>query len=152
MSLFAENLYQSLLAIHALTAFVLLVSLIMGSAFLYAVSEPNWKHIRISGLVSSLSYILLTFLGWSIYPVFRINTRAAILDVHLPHITGLFEIKEHLVSLGFFVALAVLALAWRGKLARGPATRRKFFGLLYAALGIIVCFVMVFAMIIGGST
>src|SRR3990172_8560019 len=119
MDIFGEKIYGWLAVFHSVAAFALVISLVMGIAFLYLVSEQNWRHIRNTGLVASLSYIVTFLFGWAVYPLWRVDVRAKIFNKEIPVGTGLFEIKEHLAALGLFAALVVLVLSLT-RLASAP--------------------------------
>ncbi len=55
-------------------------------------------------------YVPNMLLGGLIYPAFRVDVRAGYLDAAHPWATGMFEIKEHWVALGFWLVLAQVLL------------------------------------------
>lgn len=125
----------------------MVISLIMGTAFTFFVSEQNWKHIRITGVVASLSYLMTFLFGWAIYPLWRVDVRAKVFDTDLPIGTGLFEIKEHLAAIGAFAALVVLILSL-SKMAEAPSTRKVLFGGIFAVLVILAATTLVLGFVI----
>jgi hypothetical protein len=145
MPLFGSNVIGLLQSFHSIFGLVLVVSLVMGLAFLYAVAEPNWKHIRVAAGVASLSYLATFVFGLLVYPVFRVNIRAEFLDKNAPHITGLFEIKEHLAALGAFVAITLLVLIAFAHLPKAPLSVKQLFGGLFVTFTILSAGVMTLA-------
>lgn len=70
----------------------------------------------------ALFYTAAVAFGALIYPPFRYDVRHVYLDDAHPHLTGLFEIKEHLAALGLLPAIAIYVLvrltAWTSGGAR----------------------------------
>ena len=147
MELLAEPFVNLLQAAHGIFGFVLFVALLMACIFTFAVSAANWKHIAVSSSVAAIAYLLTFLMGWLIYPVFRVDVRAAFLDKLNPWATGLFEIKEHLAAVGAFVALGVLSLALFGRLLTASCQRRQLFGGLLAAFGLLTATVLLLGFI-----
>lgn len=50
-------------------------------------------------------------LGLVLYPTYRLDVRAAYLDLALPAVARLFDCKEHLVAVGLAAALGAVPLA-----------------------------------------
>ena len=55
--------------------------------------------------VAFYAFVVCFVIGTLIYPAFRWYVRAKYFDASLPWASGLFEIKEHLISLAFAVGL-----------------------------------------------
>ncbi len=143
MQLFAQSIIEILQALHGVAVFVLLVALIMGGLFLFFVSRQNWKHILVAGQTAAISYLTVFGLGLLIYPVFRVDVRAALLDKTFPQATALFEIKEHLAALAAFVAIAMLILGIFGHLRRAGISRKMVYATLASLLGLFSLALMV---------
>ena len=69
-------------------------------------------------------YIAAAILGWIVYAPYRLDIRTALEDLNLPKANGIFEIKEHFISIGLFM-LPVYWLYWRTPLAAQHAAARK---------------------------
>ncbi len=141
MEIFGTQFYGILTVFHSLAALALVISLIMGTAFTFFVSEQNWKHIRVTGAVVSISYLVTFLFGWAAYPLWRVNVRAKLFDTDLPIGTALFEIKEHLAALGAFAAIVLLILCFT-KMAQAPSTRKTLYGGVFAIVTILATTVM----------
>ena len=137
MEVFGHSAYELLAATKGIIDFVLLVALIMGGIFLFFVSEQNWKHINVAGVTAGISYLLIFTFGWLIYPVFRVETRAGLLDAKFPQATGLFEIKENIAALGAFIAISLLMLGLFGKMQKATSGRKILYGTLATMLGLL---------------
>jgi hypothetical protein len=147
MSLFGSTVSNLLQASHSIFALVLVVSMVMGLAFLYIVAEPNWKHVRVAVGTASLTYLVTFVFGLLIYPVFRVDVRAEMLDASVPQATGLFEIKENLAAIGAFVALSLLVLTLFARLPHAPISVKQLFGGLYITFVVLAAAVMTLAFI-----
>lgn len=109
--LFLENSASLLLIVHLVLAIITLVGLIGG--FIQIIKKrPDWKKINRFVIIGSLGYLITWILGLLIYPVFRVNVRAVSFDSYLPWATGLFEVKEHVGSIGLIATLALFAFAY----------------------------------------
>lgn len=109
--MFLENYASILLGIHLLAALVTLILLVAASSYLIFASEKDWATGVKASLYGAYGYLFSFILGLLIYPVFRINVRAADFDKVRPWATGLFEIKEHIGSIALFAAIAIIFLA-----------------------------------------
>jgi len=147
MKLVGEEFYGLLVTGHGIAALTMFVAFLVGSLFLFATAEINWKHVRNAGMVGSISYLLTFLFGWWIYPVFKVDVRTAILDPSLPHVTGIFEIKEHMAAIGAFLALAIILLSTFGKLTKTTRKRRLAYTGMFASLVIIANTVLVLAFV-----
>ncbi len=117
---FLSGAARPLLVLHALTAMALLGA----STHLVIVKILRWRgrgrprqEQLYSRLIAPL-FVVAYGLGLILYPHFRVNLRAGYLDANQPWASNLFDFKEHLVSLGLPLALALFFLARRGPQAR----------------------------------
>jgi len=97
-------------------------------------------QIRIHAILAGGAYLVAMALGALLYPAFRLQVRGELFDAHMPWLTGLFEIKEHLASLGLVPAIGILVLS-RVLDFRSHDDRRYlgFYGSLVAVLlGVLV--------------
>ncbi len=105
-----------LLVLHGLTAMALLGA----STHLVVVKVQRWRGNARARLEVTYSRLLAWLflptyaLGLFLYPHFRINVRLRGLDAETPWASNLFDFKEHLVSLGLPMVLALYFLAKRG--------------------------------------
>lgn len=108
MVLFLEAYAKAFLSFHGFISFLAVVFMAAGVYLLYKRKAIDWG----SGLSlvrwGGITYIVSFILGLLIYPVFRVKVRAEYFDGSLPWATGIFEIKEHLASIGLFISIALL--------------------------------------------
>ncbi len=96
---------------------------------------------RLYPQVTLALYLAALLLGSIIYPAFRVEVRAAHLDVVHPWATGLFEIKEHWVALGIPLVIAQVLLP--SDKGRAPVTRFR------DLLGVATMIIVVWAGVVG---
>lgn len=109
--LFLENIASILLGAHLVAAIITLIALLAASAYLVFASEKDWKTGVKAAFWGAWGYVVSFVIGLLIYPVFRVNVRAADFDKARPWATGLFEVKEHIGAVALFAALAIIILA-----------------------------------------
>lgn len=120
---FLESQARLLLFAHLVAAVIALGSTLHLGWRLW---QRSRRHDEPSSTVSLHATILLWAygaafaLGALLYPTFRVRVRATLFDPLLPWATGLFELKEHLASVGL-VAVVALALLLRSR--RGDETQ-----------------------------
>ncbi|MDP2587471.1 MAG: hypothetical protein Q8P33_01690 [bacterium] len=141
MTVFAEQWSEVFGAVHGLLVLISIFALVMAVIFTFAVSQHNWRHITISSLVATIGYLATFGFGLLVYPRFRVYVRGAFLDARAPNSTGLFEIKEHVAAVGFFVALALLVVLLFGRLRRASTWRKQLFAALLMILALITLIV-----------
>jgi hypothetical protein len=103
-----------ILFLHLITAIVALatsVHLVMRLITCLRMRGAFLNQVRLHAPIMAISYMLTVVLGMLMYPEFRYEVRHLLLDPHLPHLTGLFEIKEHFTALGLLPALALWILS-----------------------------------------
>lgn len=81
----------------------------------------------------AISYVLTMVLGDVVYGPYRVDVKTMLFDLQLWPWNGVFEIKEHLVALGFFLLWPYLAL-WRLPLDAAQARSRRLLTSLLAAI------------------
>lgn len=86
----------------------------------------------------AISYVLTMLLGDVVYGPYRVDVKTMLFDLQLWPWNGVFEIKEHLVALGFFLLGPYLVL-WRVPLDAMQARSRR---LLTTALAAIVWYAL----------
>lgn len=128
--IFFEKVAGIFLGFHGLLSMITFIALFFCAGYVILRKEPEWRVSRILGLVGSSGYILTFVLGLLIYPVFRVKVRVYDFDLVRPWATGLFEIKEHLSSLGLLAAIGILVIAILLKLEESSLPTKK----LYASL------------------
>lgn len=141
MTVFAEQWSEVFGAVHGLLVLISIFALVMAVIFTFAVSQHNWRHITISSLVATIGYLATFGFGLLVYPRFRVYVRGAFLDAQAPNSTGLFEIKEHVAAVGFFVALVLLVVLLFGRLRRASTWRKQLFAALLMILALITLIV-----------
>ncbi|MEZ5717902.1 MAG: hypothetical protein R3E55_05385 [Burkholderiaceae bacterium] len=72
----------------------------------------------------AISYVLTMVLGDVVYGPYRVDVKTMLFDLQLWPWNGLFEIKEHLVALGFFLLAPYLSLWGRPQEAAQLRSRR----------------------------
>ena len=93
-------------------------------------------YARLLGIFYAISFLL----GAAIYPAFRVNVRAEYFDPHLPWATALFEIKEHLATLGLAATagIVLLSIAIDRPLTRAPRRLLPMYaGLIAVVLAVV---------------
>jgi hypothetical protein len=78
-----------------------------------------------------VSYVLTMLLGDVVYGPYRVDVKTMLFDLQLWRWNGLFEIKEHLVALGFFLLLPYWHL-WQAPLEPGLERPRRWLTSLLA--------------------
>jgi hypothetical protein len=78
-------------------------------------------------------FLATAALGAWLYPAFRVDVRAAVLDVQYPWATSLFELKEHFAAIGLCLLPAYWSL-WSRKEEDHDASSRAARGALTALL------------------
>jgi len=81
----------------------------------------------------AISYVLTMVLGDVVYGPYRVDVKTMLFDLQLWPWNGVFEIKEHLVALGFFLLGPYLVL-WRVPLGATQARSRRLLTSLLAAI------------------
>lgn len=81
----------------------------------------------------AISYVLTMVLGDVVYGPYRVDVKTMLFDLQLWSWNGVFEIKEHLVALGFFLLAPYLVL-WRAPLDAAQARGRRLLSTLLAAI------------------
>ncbi len=109
---FLETFVKGYLAVHLFLAIATFWGLLLGIYFLLVKKKSEWGIGNKIVLWSSVFYVLTWVFGLLIYPVFRVNVRAYNFDLNLKWATALFEIKEHVSSIGLFLALGLIVLSF----------------------------------------
>ena len=86
-----------------------------------------------------VSYVLTMLLGDVVYGPYRVDVKTMLFDLQLWSWNGVFEIKEHLVALGFFLLLPYAAL-WSNPLDPALARPRRW---LTTVLALVVWYALV---------
>lgn len=81
----------------------------------------------------AISYVLSMVLGDVVYGPYRVDVKTMLFDLQLWPWNGVFEIKEHLVALGFFLLVPYLVL-WRLPLDGAQARSRRLLTTVLAAI------------------
>ncbi len=108
-----ESLTKVALFAHLISA----VCLVAGCIHLFARLTKAIRHgtyiaqTRLHAAIVTVSYAASCLLGGIMYPTFRVRVRQDYLDTALPWATGLFEIKEHLATLGVVPVAAIFLLS-----------------------------------------
>lgn len=140
-----ETIAKGLLITHLFVVFIalFLIGLTWYYLFKYVKGNGN-ENLKKFTLWSSISYLASFLLGALIYPTFRYYVRALYLDENVPIGTGLFEIKEHLSSLGIIIILASILVVYNSDYKK---ERKKL--LFHFGLFSLLLFIMVFKTIVG---
>lgn len=97
-------------------------------------------HEKLYARLLVISYTVCYALGALIYPTFRIRVRHEYFDVELAWATALFEVKEHLATLGLVAAVGVWLLSRNLPLAAENGSQRFipfYAGLVAVVLGVL---------------
>ena len=135
-----DAIASGLLATHLFFVFLTACGVFLGSYFIF--KKRDWEFGNKLVLLGSLGFVFTWILGILVYPVFRVAVRAANFDPNIPWATGIFEIKEHISSIGLLAALALLFLAFRKQFT--PETKK-----LYAFLLVVTLIVTLLTMAVG---
>lgn len=131
-SLFLENYVSFLKSIHGGMGYLTFFALAFGVYLTIKRSKIDWSSGLKASLIGIWAYILTFILGLLIYPVFRIQIRAAYFDPQLPWLTGFFEIKEYVGAIGLFVALVLLGYYYSFKIEEAEKPiKQSFINLLF---------------------
>jgi len=76
-------------------------------------NEGRQRLLRVYSWVSALGFLATVGLGALLYPIYRVQVRAAFLEQAYPWVVRLFEVKEHWGAIGMATALALLWLLRR---------------------------------------
>ncbi|MEM1093876.1 MAG: hypothetical protein AAGJ10_04675 [Bacteroidota bacterium] len=90
------------------------------------------------------SYVAVVVFGMIVYPLFRVEVRAAYFDPSLPWATGLFEIKEHVVGVGLGLFAAYVGMS---RTLNPKADRRGL--VLYTVLAVLLYLISWYALTAG---
>ncbi|OGZ23331.1 MAG: hypothetical protein A3A08_02380 [Candidatus Nealsonbacteria bacterium RIFCSPLOWO2_01_FULL_41_9] len=130
--LFLENYAPVLKGIHGGLGIISLFALAFGVYLIIRRAKIDWSSGLKASLAGIWAYILTFILGLLIYPVFRIKVRAEYFDLKLPWLTGLFEIKEYVTAIGFFVALVLLGYYYFFRIGEAEKPiKQSFINLLF---------------------
>ena len=103
-----ESVARPLLFLHLIAA-----ACVAGSAIHLAIRVNGYirgkaikiAHERLYARLLVISYVACFLLGAAIYPTFRIRVRHDYFDQAMPWATALFEVKEHLATVGLLAAI-----------------------------------------------
>jgi hypothetical protein len=134
--------WTTLLILHGLLALALLGAITHQTvAVWWAVSAPAGSFVARFRAVPGVSYVgaiivlyVLTFiLGAWIYTQYRFTARLALEQLRFFKTVGVFELKEHLATIGLILLPAYWAY-WRRPLSQEYASARRSVTLLLALL------------------
>ena len=121
-----ESWSRGLLLLHLLAAVAALgagIHLVCRAMTRWRGAPPKAGLERLHTTTLLISYNLCWLLGAVIYPTFRVRVRADLLDPQYPWASGLFELKEHLATIGL-VCVWCLWLLVRSLATSEPDDRR----------------------------
>ena len=147
--LFLENISSILLGAHLVAAIITLIALLAAAAYLVFASEKDWQTGVRAAFWGAWGYIATFILGLLIYPVFRVNVRAADFDKARPWATGLFEAKEHIGAIALFAAIGILVLA-KTTDEKSDDNRKKVFIFLVSTVAVVFLVKFIFGFILSG--
>ncbi len=103
----------------------------------------NFRAVRAASYANTVVvlYVATVLLGSILYPTYRICVRSFFEDLRLSAANGVFELKEHFVSIGLGL-LPAYWYFWRQPLAAETAAARK-------AVTALLAFIVWYAFIIG---
>lgn len=139
--IFLQGGYRFLLIVHLAAAIVLLGASTHNVLILIRRSDKTEKSARLDrkfAAISFYSFLVCFTIGMIIYPAFRYYVRALHFDVSLPWATGMFEIKEHLLSLAFVAGLGHYLLSGHIKPALDRGMSALYMMLAFVFWGIVV--------------
>ncbi|MFA6241126.1 MAG: hypothetical protein WC655_09365 [Candidatus Hydrogenedentales bacterium] len=119
-----ESVAKAVLFTHLVSAVCLVAGCIhLLSRLTKAIRNGTYiAQTRLHATIVTVAYATSCLLGGIMYPAFRVRVRQDYLDTAFPWATGLFEIKEHLATLGV-VPVASIFLLSRFLNVKDPAHR-----------------------------
>lgn len=142
-----DSIASGLLAVHLFAAIFTLAGSALGVYFIFLKRKPDWEFGNLAALLGAGGYLFTWIMGLLIYPVFRVGVRAANFDPNVPWATGIFEMKEHIGSVGLVAAFGLVFAAFF--LDKSPESR-KAYGLMLAALFMITLFEAIVGLVLVG--
>lgn len=150
MALFLEQYARIFMSFHGFISIIALASLGAGVYLLYKRAKIDWGAGLTLSQVGIIGYIITFILGLLIYPVFRVKVRAEYFDPSLPWATGLFEIKEHIGSIGLFIAIALLLYYYAFEIADAQKPiKQSFITLLFLLFLITIAKAIIGVILVG---
>lgn len=147
-----ESFAKTLLILHTIFAVVLVGAMTHNFFLMINYFRGNINRLRLHNryvLYGFVSFIFTyLFTGVLIYPTFRVRVRYDYLDKSLPWVTGLFEIKEHWLSVALVIFIAYYLLN-RFLDLRRDRHLVKMYSILGIILSIIIWYATVASFIIG---
>ena len=141
-----EPIAKILLILHTISTIILVGAVTHNFFLMIGYFRGNISRIKLHnryvryGFASFIFTYLLT--GALIYPTFRVRVRYDYLDKNLPWLTGLFEIKEHWMSMALAIFISYYLLNRFLDLRED-----KHLVKIYSILGIILSLVIWYATI-----
>ena len=140
----------AILLLHGVCALFLLGALSHQAAATWRTAPPTGRPAGVvAGFAAvraplyaravAISYVLTMVLGDVVYGPYRVDVKTMLFDLQLWSWNGVFEIKEHLVALGFFLLLPYAAL-WSHPLDPALARPRRW---LTTVLALVVWYALV---------
>jgi hypothetical protein len=96
----------------------------------------NFARAKLHTPILAVSYVVCYILGAIVYPTFRIRVRYEYFDRAVRWATGLFEVKEHLATVGLAAVIALALLA--RSLPKSPVDAQRRVLPLFAGLVVIL--------------
>ena len=120
-----EHEARALLLAHGVLGFTAVFSATHHAAHsvLAALGRPQTRALQRFGWIAPLSVLAQALFGLLLYPAYRVQVRAAVLDKVAPAVSQLFDFKEHLAALSLALIVAA-ALSARGQTAETPREQR----------------------------
>lgn len=144
MNIAFESISKFLLVAHFAASVVLVgasthdLVILIGLLRKKVLPATGWKREKFYNKTAFYSYIACFLIGCVLYPAFRYYVRARYFDVDLPWATGLFEIKEHWLSIG----MALVAAAYVLRIRMEPAKDKNSLALYTFAVATVWAIVM----------
>ncbi len=150
MVLFLEPYAKVFLSLHGFISFLAVVFFAAGFYLFYKRKAIDWGAGLSLTKWGIVTYVASFVLGLLIYPVFRVKVRAEYFDSSLPWATGIFEIKEHLASIGLFIvlALALYYYAFQIQDSQKPI-KQSFINLIFLTLVVLVLNTIMGVLLVG---
>jgi cytochrome bd-type quinol oxidase subunit 1 len=109
-----ESIARPLLFLHLIAATCVTASAVHLAIRVWGYLRGNVTKVPFEKTYARLlvvSYAVCYVLGAIVYPAFRVRVRAEYFDAAVPWATGLFEVKEHLATLGMVIAVGIWLLS-----------------------------------------
>lgn len=143
MNVAFENISVALLVAHFIAAVVLVGSCTHHAVTLFILltrkrPSSEWRREKLFNSIVFYSFIVCFIIGSILYPAFRVYVRADYFDQSLKWATGLFEIKEHLLSAALLMTVVSFVLRKNFAMKKETGPRALYAFCVFAVWAIVM--------------